>query len=116
MSTTTAATTASSNGSASTRERVELPSSRITPAQLEALAARVVSTSGAEPIEVEQPFTGRPLGWVPRCGPDDVRAAIERAREAQAGWAQTSFAERRAILRRYHDLVFDRAEELLDLL
>jgi succinate-semialdehyde dehydrogenase/glutarate-semialdehyde dehydrogenase len=116
MSTTTAATTATSNGSAPTSERVELPSHRITPAQLEALAERVTSTSASEPMEVDQPFTGRPLGWVPRCSPDDVRVAIERAREAQAAWAQTSFAERRRVLHRYHDLVLDRAEELLDLL
>jgi succinate-semialdehyde dehydrogenase/glutarate-semialdehyde dehydrogenase len=116
MSTTTAATTAASNGAATSHPRVELPSRRITPEQLEALAARVTSTSGNEPMEIQQPFTGAPLGWVPRCGPDDVRAAIERAREAQAEWARTSFAERRRILLRYHDLVLDRQEELLDLL
>jgi succinate-semialdehyde dehydrogenase/glutarate-semialdehyde dehydrogenase len=112
MSTTTAAPAAA----APARPPVELPSRRITPGQLEALASRVVSTSGNEPMEIHQPFTGKPLGWVPRCGPDDVRTAIERAREAQAAWAQTTFAERRRVLLRYHDLVLGRLEELLDLL
>ena len=97
------------------RQPVEVPSKRITPQQLEALAARVISTSGNDPMEIEQPFTGKPLGTVPKCSPDDVRAAIERAREAQAAWAKTSFAERRIFLR-YHDLVLDKQDELLDLL
>src|SRR3954449_6719697 len=52
---------------------VELPSKRVTPQQLERLAARVVSTAGNDPMEIEQPFTGKPLGTVPKCGPDDVR-------------------------------------------
>src|SRR3954463_7924836 len=94
----------------------DIPSKRVTPAQLEALAARVVSTSGYDPMQIEQPFTGKPLGSVPKCGPDDVRAAIERARAAQEDWARTSFAERKRILMRYHDLVLDKQEELLDLL
>src|SRR3954466_11190002 len=71
---------------------VELPSKRITPGQLERLAARVTSTAGNDPMEIEQPFTGKPLGTVPKCGPDDVRAAIERARAVHEQWAQTSFA------------------------
>src|SRR3954469_18070488 len=95
---------------------VELPSKRITTQQLEALAARVVSTAGHDPMEIEQPFTGKPLGTVPKCGPEDVRAAIDRARAAQEQWAKTSFDARKRILMRYHDLVLDKQEELLDLL
>src|SRR3954466_5678738 len=101
---------------AAATESISLPSKRITPAQLEALAARVVSTAGNKPMQIEQPFTGKPLGSVPKCGPDDVRAAIERARTTQEDWARTSFAERKRILMRYHDLVLDKQEELLDLL
>src|SRR3954467_4330740 len=95
---------------------VELPSKRITPQQLERLAARVISTAGNDPMEIEQPFTGKQLGTVPKCGPEDVRAAIERARAVQAEWGKTSFAERKRVLLRYHDLVLDHEEELLDLL
>jgi succinate-semialdehyde dehydrogenase/glutarate-semialdehyde dehydrogenase len=95
---------------------VELPSKRITPQQLEALSKRVVSTAGNPPMEIEQPFTGKPLGTVPKSGPGDVRAAIERARAVQSEWANTSFAERKRILLRYHDLVLAHEDELLDLL
>jgi succinate-semialdehyde dehydrogenase/glutarate-semialdehyde dehydrogenase len=75
-------------------EPVQIPSKRITAQQLKALAARVQSTAGREPMQIEQPFTGKPLGAVPKCSPDDVRAAISRARTVQEAWAQTSFAER----------------------
>ena len=73
--TTTAAAPAEAGSS---RTRVEIASKRITEAEMERLAARVVSTAGREAMEVEQPFTGGPIGWVPKCGPDDVRAAIDR--------------------------------------
>jgi succinate-semialdehyde dehydrogenase / glutarate-semialdehyde dehydrogenase len=96
--------------------RVEIPSKRISSGRLEALASRVVSTAGREPMQVEQPFTGKPLGTVPKCGPEDVRAAIDRARAVQEQWAKTSFAERRRIFLRYHDLVLSKQDELLDLL
>src|SRR3954454_1572588 len=94
----------------------DIPSKRITPQQLARLAARVVSSAGNDPMEIEQPFTGKPLGTVPKCGPEDVRAAIERARAVQEQWAQTSFAERKRVLLHYHDLILDNQEELLDLL
>src|SRR5687767_1021901 len=93
-----------------------LRSARITPARLEALAARVSTEGERESMGVEQPFTGARLGAVPRCAPDDVRAAIARAREAQAAWARTGFAERRRVLLRFHDLVLERQDEVLDLL
>src|SRR3954451_1977590 len=100
----------------SSTSRVEIPSKRISASQLESLAARVVSNSGNDPMQIEQPFTGKPLGTVPKCSPDDVAAAIARARKAAESWSQTSFAERKRILLRFHDLVLGAREELLDLL
>src|SRR3954468_14082937 len=113
MSTTTADT---ATGTASQRPPVEIPSKRISASQIEALAHRVVCGGDREMNEVEQPFTGRPLGWVPKSTPEDVEAAFERARAPQREWKQTSFDERRGILLRFHDLVMDRQDELLDLL
>jgi len=94
----------------------QISSKRITPAQLEALAARVRTEAPRERLEVEQPFTGAPLGSVPRCAPEDVAAALRRARTAQEAWARTSFAERKRVLLRFHDLVLSRQDEILDLL
>ena len=42
--------------------------------------------------------------------------AIQRARTAQPAWAQTRIQERKAIFLRYHDLVLQHQQELLDLL
>ena len=109
MSTTTAET-------GQQRPPVEIASKRIGATQIEALARRVVCAGDREMTEVEQPFTGQPLGWVPKSTPEDVAAAFERARAAQRAWSDTSFGERRAILLRFHDLVMERQDELLDLL
>jgi len=62
------------------------------------------------------PFTGEPLGQVPLGTPDDIRDAVDSARQAQLGWAETSFAARARIFLRYHDLVLDRQRQLLDLI
>lgn len=61
------------------------------------------------------PFTGEALGEVPACAAADVELAAARARSAQQRWAERSLAERRRVFLRYHDLVLDRQEFLLDL-
>jgi succinate-semialdehyde dehydrogenase/glutarate-semialdehyde dehydrogenase len=92
-------------------------SKRVDAARLDELARRV-TTAGAErePIEVENPATGQLLGTVPRCNPEDVAVAVDRARAAQAGWRRTDWSQRRGILLRFHDLVLARQQELLDLI
>jgi succinate-semialdehyde dehydrogenase/glutarate-semialdehyde dehydrogenase len=112
----TLARTEPSNGSAPASPPVDIPSNRITARQLEALASRVQTLGERDRIEIEQPFTGKPLGSVPASTPEDVVAAFERARAAQERWEKTSFAERKAILLRFHDLILARQEEILDLL
>ncbi len=105
------------NGHTAATRRPSIPSRRISHEQLVGLAARVQAAPGAESIEVEQPFTGGPLGAVPRCREQDVR---ERRGSALAAlrprWRATSFAERKQIFLRYHDMVLERREELLDLI
>ena len=61
------------------------------------------------------PFTGELVGRVPVCTEVDVDAAVRLARAAQQKWARTSAAHRRRIFLRYHDLVLDRQDEILDL-
>jgi succinate-semialdehyde dehydrogenase/glutarate-semialdehyde dehydrogenase len=112
----TTAPTASSTTAAPPRPAAPLGSQRITAARLAALAARVHTIGERDRMEIEQPFTGAPLADVPRCTPDDARDAVALARKAQAQWKATGFAERKAILLRFHDLVLDRQDEVLDLL
>jgi succinate-semialdehyde dehydrogenase / glutarate-semialdehyde dehydrogenase len=83
---------------------------------LRRLAGQVVLAPGERAaIDVIAPFTGQPLGWIPRCTAADVHEAARRARAAQAGWARTPFAERKRILLRFHDLLLERQEEGLDI-
>jgi acyl-CoA reductase-like NAD-dependent aldehyde dehydrogenase len=51
-------------------------------------------------LRVTNPATGALLTEVPAAGPDDVAAAVARARAAQPAWAARPFAERAAALRR----------------
>jgi succinate-semialdehyde dehydrogenase/glutarate-semialdehyde dehydrogenase len=89
----------------------------VTGAHLAALAARVSAGEGErEPIEIENPATGKVLATVPRCTAEDVDAAVARARAAQARWRETSFEERKRILLRFHDLVLERQDEVLDVI
>ncbi|MEV0589774.1 succinic semialdehyde dehydrogenase, partial [Nonomuraea sp. NPDC050310] len=62
------------------------------------------------------PYTGLPLADLPVSTPADVENAFIRARAAQAAWARTPIAERRAVLLRFHDLVLARQEQALDLM
>ncbi len=92
-------------------------SPRVSAADLLALAARVTTAAGArQPLEIENPATGQVLATTPRCTADDVELAVRRARTAQEIWRRTPFAARREILLRYHDLVLDRQEQLLDVI
>jgi len=91
-------------------------SKHIDSARLAELAARVTTTGERASAWIDKPFSGGVLGRVPKCTPDDVAAALERARRVQPAWATSSFAERKRILLRYHDLVLQRQEEILDLL
>jgi benzaldehyde dehydrogenase (NAD) len=53
-----------------------------------------------EPRQVREPATGRPLLSVPQATADDVARAAARAAETQPAWAETTYAERAAVLRR----------------
>lgn len=66
-------------------------------------------------FEIEAPFRGTKIGSLPACQPADVDGAFERARRAQRAWAERSVDERAEVFKRYHDLVLDRCEELLDI-
>ncbi|CAN5706822.1 aldehyde dehydrogenase family protein [soil metagenome] len=57
-----------------------------------------------EAHSVREPATGRHLLDVPLSTPDDVRRACAAAAKAQRDWAETSYQERAAVLRRAADL------------
>jgi succinate-semialdehyde dehydrogenase / glutarate-semialdehyde dehydrogenase len=83
---------------------------------LKELASRVETADEASRLEVTNAMTGRPLGDVPRCTSDDVAAAAQRARAVQPAWAARSIRDRAAVLLRFHDLVLQHQDEVLDLI
>ncbi|MPZ93933.1 MAG: aldehyde dehydrogenase family protein [Propionibacteriales bacterium] len=86
----------------------------VDPAVARRLAERIVSTSG-ESVTTHAPFTGQPVATLPLSSDADVDTAFASARQAQQRWAQTSIEQRVEALLRLHDLVFDRQDELMDL-
>jgi succinate-semialdehyde dehydrogenase/glutarate-semialdehyde dehydrogenase len=91
---------------------------RLTPERLSALADRATyaeGVAGRDALRVVAPFTGAAVAALPAGVPEDVAEAFRRARRAQPAWAARPVAERAHVLRRLHDLVFERAEEGMDL-
>jgi succinate-semialdehyde dehydrogenase / glutarate-semialdehyde dehydrogenase len=81
------------------------------------LATRVaVPAAERDRQTVASPLTGGVVGEVPVGTAEDVTAAFARAREVQRAWAGVPVRERAAVLLRYHDLVLDRQDQLLDLI
>ncbi|MGE4426177.1 MAG: succinic semialdehyde dehydrogenase [Solirubrobacteraceae bacterium] len=74
------------------------------------------TTTDAAPaaITVHDPATGDPIATVPRTTPQEVVAAVMRARAAQPEWEAAGFAGRGEVLRRAQRWLVDHAEELID--
>ena len=67
-------------------------------------------------ITCYNPATGEKLGEVTARSPIEVRGAVTRARSAQKEWAQSTFRQRRAVLRHIMNYVLDHADELCGLI
>jgi acyl-CoA reductase-like NAD-dependent aldehyde dehydrogenase len=76
---------------------------------------------GTAPLPVElptfedrDPRTGEVIAHVPVHGPDEVQAAVDRARIAFAAWSGLPYAERMEHLLAVRDLILDRAERIVE--
>lgn len=94
------------------------PAAGLRPGRLETdrLATRIAVAPGRERKTVTSPLTGEVIGEVPIGTADDVAKAVAECRRVQKRWAATPVKERAAVLLRYHDLVLDNQDELLDLI
>ncbi|MBX5200414.1 NADP-dependent succinate-semialdehyde dehydrogenase [Rhizobium sp. NZLR1] len=63
-------------------------------------------------IAVTNPATGETIGYVPKLGAAETRAAIEAARIAQKGWAARTAKERCGILRKWYELMIENKDDL----
>src|SRR6202007_3020917 len=64
------------------------------------------------PLDVNNPATGEILGCVPLMGRLETRRAIEAAKIAGIDWRRRPSLNRSGILRKWHDLMLDNAEDL----
>lgn len=62
------------------------------------------------------PATGEEVARVPIAGPEDVAAAVDRARTAAAWWTGLGFAGRRTRLLQFRSVLASRMPEIADLL
>jgi len=62
------------------------------------------------------PFTLQPTAAVPTSTIEDVATAVGAARVAQSAWGAKPFAERARVVLRFHDLLLERQDEILDLI
>ena len=75
-----------------------------------------LDADGGETFDVSNPATGEVLASVPRMGAAETRRAIEAAQRALPGWRGMLAADRARIMRRWSDLMLERADELAALL
>jgi succinate-semialdehyde dehydrogenase/glutarate-semialdehyde dehydrogenase len=65
-------------------------------------------------IDVTNPATGELVETLELLDASGVAEAASRARAAQAAWAARPWRQRAGVIARFHDLVLDRAEHVLD--
>ena len=71
-----------------------------------------VDADGGQTINVINPATGEHIGTVPLMGAAETRRAIEAANTAWPAWRKKTAKERAAVLRRWHDLILENADDL----
>lgn len=97
--------------------RLDTIHSRLTVELVERLVDKVaIDGAVGGRTQSHSPLTGELVADYPACAPQDVRAAFAKARRAQAAWAETPLRDRARFVARFHDLLLDRSEQLMDLI
>ncbi|MBO0854362.1 MAG: succinate-semialdehyde dehydrogenase (NADP(+)) [Nocardia sp.] len=88
----------------------------MTPAFLGRLTQLATVGPDADTLTRRAPYTGAPLADLPVATPAAVEGAFATARIAQRTWAAMPVRRRAQIILRFHDLVLERQEGVLDLM
>ena len=75
-----------------------------------------VERTNARELVSYDPATGGEIGRARLSSPDDVKQAVARARQAQPGWANLTFRERRSVMLKARELMLSAIDELALLL
>ena len=79
-----------------------------------AIFERVENGAPRRHYVVKSPVTLEPIGEFDAGSAADVQGAVERARKAQAAWAQLPFARRAEFLWRLVDVIVERQDEIVE--
>ena len=71
-----------------------------------------LDADGGKHADVRNPATGEVIGHVPVMGTQETRTAISAANAAWPAWRKKTAKERAAVLRRWHDLILENADDL----
>ncbi|KAI0837942.1 ALDH-like protein [Hypoxylon sp. FL0890] len=82
------------------------------PDEFKILNNPTVKVSGTTAIQCYNPATGQFLGFVNPSTPAGIDRAIAQAAVAQGKWAQTTFSERRKVLRSMLQYILDNQEQI----
>jgi succinate-semialdehyde dehydrogenase/glutarate-semialdehyde dehydrogenase len=74
------------------------------------------ASGGEEQLTGTAPYDELPTAPVPVSTRDDVADAVESARRAQRPWAELSYGARAEVVLRFHDLLVERQDEVMDLI
>jgi acyl-CoA reductase-like NAD-dependent aldehyde dehydrogenase len=72
--------------------------------------------SGPRRMKLLSPATEAPIGEITVTTPDEVRAAVRRARAAQPAWEATGFDGRRRYMEKALKILLDRQEQFIDVI
>jgi succinate-semialdehyde dehydrogenase / glutarate-semialdehyde dehydrogenase len=74
----------------------------------------LVFPGSSTPHTHQSPLNHSDIASLPTCAADDVAKAFDLARKAQESWADTPYSQKKSIMMRFHDLVLEEQESLLD--
>ena len=85
---------------------------------LERLTARVFRDAGnsSDPLRPVAPYDGQVTASIPTSTAEDVTHAVEVVRVGAAAWRARAYADRAAVMLRFHDLFIEHQDEILDLI
>lgn len=98
-----------------TMSNVKLPA-WMSKTRLEELTNLIAADRHGPLVRTVSAYTGELVAQFRASSTSDVEGALSRARGAQKSWAKLTFAQRAAIILRFHDLVLARRSQVLDLI
>ena len=76
------------------------------------IGGKWVKSLSGEKIEVDNPASQKSIGFVPKCGAEETKLAIDSANAAFKSWKSKTAKERSIILKKWHDLILENIDDL----